>query len=518
MKLLQRWVVIVAIISTALYLMYPLSEKIKLGLDLQGGIQLILSVDLDKSVESARDNLIQQLQRDLRNERISYSRIQPGGSIDSVVIRLTGRPGDKLEDYVTRNYRGILNPPVSTPRQLTYTFTDNYTSNSKRFAVEQSIVVIRNRVDAFGVNEPVIQKQGVDEIVVELPGIDNPERAVELIGRTAFLAFRLVNQSASQAAQRNPNFRPSGDEIIMYEDIVDPSTGKVTGSIPFVVSGTPLLTGSNLLDASTTVSRSNNEPAVSLTFDSTGAKIFGEVTSQNTGGVLAITLDDKVFSTPNINEPIYGGNAQISGAMNYTEAHDLAIVLRSGALPTKVVIEQDTTIGASLGEDSIRMGIRAIIVGTALVMLFVLVYYRLFGIVANIALILNFVLVMGALSVIGAALTLPGIAGLILTLGMAVDANVLIFERIREELRLGTPPEEAIDLGYAKAFSSIFDANVTTLIAALVLFSFGTGPVQGFAVTLSLGIIASMFTSIFITKTIIHSVIKRKTTISKLYI
>jgi preprotein translocase subunit SecD len=382
---------------------------------------------------------------------------------------------------------------------LKYTLKTEEINRIKESAVEQSLEIIRNRVDAFGVSEPLIQRQGNAQVLVQLPGITDPDRAVNLIGQTAQLKFYLVDDTVTQenlAAGRVPY-----DSIILFEKKYDKLTSTVISSIPYPLKRDVVLTGDNLMDAGVTYTQFN-EPAVWFRFDPAGARLFSNITANNTGRQLAIVLDDNIYSAPRINERIPNGEGTITGTFSLEEANDLAIVLRAGSLPAPVEILENRTVGASLGSDSIKSGVKASIIGLVFIMLFMLVYYRLSGLVANIGLTCNFIVLLGALCALHATLTLPGIAGVILTLGIAVDSNVLIFERVREELRLKRTVMNAFEVGYKKAFATIVDANVTSLIAAVVLFQFGTGPVKGFAVTLSLGLIASMFTAVFITKTV----------------
>jgi preprotein translocase subunit SecD len=338
--------------------------------------------------------------------------------------------------------------------------------------------------------------------VVELPGIKDAARAVQLIGKTARLEFRLVDEQRSPEEALQGRI-PDGSEIL-YERRVNKQTGEVS-RLPFLLRKQTLLTGDALTNAEVRIGSQFNEPYVSIEFDSDGARRFERITSDNVGKRLAIVLDNTVYSAPVIRERISGGQAQITGSFTMEEARDLAIVLRAGALPAPVRIEYESIIGPSLGQDSIRQGLTAGLIGGALVVLFVLIYYRLSGLVANVALGLNVLLLLAGLGYFHATLTLPGIAGIVLTLGMAVDANVLIFERIREELRLGKPSRAAVEAGFARAWSAILDGNVTTLIAAAMLFQFGTGPIKGFAVTLSLGLLANLFTAVFICKFIFEA-------------
>ena len=380
--------------------------------------------------------------------------------------------------------------------------TTKLSEDAKKDAVERAIEIIRNRIDEFGVAEPSIQRQGQDQIVVQLPGITDRQRAVDLIGKTAHLEFKLVNSDFKKLQLAQEGNVPPEVELKTIERDGEQQ--------PVLLDKKAALTGENIVDAQVRFNQSGfGEPYVSLKFNSEGSKQFAKITQDNVGRQLAIVLDGNIHSAPVIREPIPSGEAQISGRFNFQEASDLAIVLRVGALPAPMYIEEERTIGPLLGQDSIKSGIAACAIGGAMVLIFMAVYYLLAGLIANIALVLNFIIILGSFGFLKilvpqaeVTLTLPGIAGIVLTLGMAVDANVLINERIKEELKTGRPVLSAIKNGYHKAFRTILDANITTLIAAFLLFQFGTGPIRGFAVTLSIGLIASMFTAIFVTRAI----------------
>jgi preprotein translocase subunit SecD len=368
-----------------------------------------------------------------------------------------------------------------------------------RAALEQSVETIRNRVDQFGVTEPEIVPQGDNRILIQLPGVKDPKRAINLIGKTALLEFKLLDEEHSLEQAMKGNI-PPGD-ILARGVRLDDKTGQRM-ELYYLLKAKTLLTGQNLEYAQVKISDRFGEPYVGIKFDAQGAKDFDRITSENVGKRLAIVLDGVVHSAPVIKERISGGEAQITGTFTTEEARDLAIVLRAGALPAPVKVLEQRTVGPSLGQDSIDKGIMATLIGFLLVVVFMVIYYKLSGLVANVAVLLNIILILGTMAAFQATLTLPGIAGIILVIGMAVDANVLIFERTREELRTGKTPRAAIDAGYDKAFLTILDSNVTTLLAAMFLFQFGTGPVKGFAVTLSVGITASMFTAIYVTRII----------------
>ncbi len=484
-------------------------DPVHLGLDLQGGMHLVLGVQVEEAVESQLDTIVDQTEKLLADEDIVYKRIvrRPGESI--AVVFYDEEAGNAAEALMKENF------PALEPMTLRgeggyvekhYRLSDDEIDYIKDYAVRQALETLRNRVDEFGVSEPVLQRQSGNRILIQLPGIKDPERAISLIGKTARLEFKMVRQDVDPALAETGEL-PPGTEVIM-ERQVDRTSGRKFET-PIVVESRTILTGDLLEDAQVRISSQFNQPYVFIKFNSLGAKRFDQITAANVGRQMAIVLDDTVYSAPVIRERISGGSAQISGSFTEQEATDLAIVLRAGSLPAPVKILEERTVGPSLGQDSINQGMLSVLVGGVLVVLCMVVYYRLSGIVANIALILNLVFIMALLSLLKATLTLPGIAGIVLTVGMAVDANVLIFERIREELRLGKSAVAAINAGYGKAFLTIIDANITTLIAALVLFQFGTGPVKGFAVTLSIGILASLFTAIFVSRVIFDFFLSR---------
>ena len=358
-----------------------------------------------------------------------------------------------------------------------------------KMSSDQAIETIRNRIDKFGVSEPDIRPQAGQRILIQLPGIKDPERALKIIKQSAHLEFKLVDEENSLEEALKGSI-PAGREIL-YETSLDSKTG-APKKIPYLLKKRTLLTGEYITDASVMFDSQDNQPYVSLSFNRKGARIFERITGDNIDKRLAIVLDNNVYSAPYIRDRITGGRAQITGRFSTEDARDLAIVLRAGALPAPVRVLEERTVGPSLGKDSIDKGFKSMLIGGLLVILFMFIYYGLSGVIADLALLLNILFIMAGLAFFGATLTLPGIAGIILTIGMAVDANVLIFERIREELRLGKSPRTAIESGYSKALVTIIDANVTTFIAALVLFQFGTGPVRGFAVTLSIGIVRQL--------------------------
>ncbi len=489
---LRIFSVLFFVVISLLYLS-PLSgrkEKIKLGLDLKGGVYLALGVDLDKAVEADLDKYVMILKDELSRAKVDVDSITRVGK--EIRIKLLLKEDVDRVKKVLEGYRELVVDRVEGDT-LFVKLSPKEVERIRKNALDQTLEVIRNRIDEFGVTEPEIRKAGTDRIIVQIPGIKDPDRAIRIIGRTAHLEFKLLDEEHS-LEEALAGKVPPGDEIL-YGRVVDKRTGRVR-KVPYLVKKQTLLTGDHLVDARVMIDSRTNEPYVAIKFDKIGTKLFARITSNNVGKRLAIILDNTVYSAPVIREPITGGEASITGSFTFEEAHDLAIVLRAGALPAPVKVLENRTVGPSLGMDSIRKGIRAAIVGLIVVVLFMGVYYRLSGLVADVALLLNMILILGALAAFRATLTLPGIAGIVLTIGMSVDANVLIFERIREELRLGKTIKAAIEAGFERATITILDANITTLIAALILFQYGTGPIKGFAVTLSIGILASMFTAV----------------------
>ena len=473
-------------------------DKIQLGLDLQGGMHLVLGVKVEKAIESFLERTVGSIKGSMREKGIVFESIERTDS-RKIDIKLVTEdfitPMEKLLDEFL-NFE-IINPVEGDNARYQLNLRPAEIERIKTSALNQALETIRNRIDQFGVSEPTIQKQGADRIVIELPGIKDTKRAISLIGKTAQLEFKIVDDDASLDEAIKGNIPP--EDEILYERVVDNDTGRITKK-PYLLKRRVMMTGDVLTDAEVRISGEYGESYVAIAFDRSGAKLFESITAENVGRRLAIILDNNVYSAPVIREKIGGGRAQITGRFTTEEAHDLAIVLRAGALPAPVEILHQQSVGPSLGHDSIKKGLISLIIGFVLVIVFMVIYYKLSGFVANLALILNIILIMAVLAIFKATLTLPGIAGIVLTIGMAVDANVLIFERIREELQLGKTVRAGVSAGYSKAFITILDANVTTLIAALVLFQFGTGPVKGFAVTLSIGIVASMFTAIFVTR------------------
>ncbi|MBU5636322.1 protein translocase subunit SecD [Geomonas sp. Red69] len=484
-------------------------DKIHLGLDLQGGTHLVMEVETQKAVEGSLDLIATDLEDSLTAQNVRFKKVARLGG-DKVQLTLYDRgSADKVQALIKKKYPDLETLPVFDEGgfvNMQLRINEKEAQVRKDRAVAQALETIRNRIDQFGVSEPVIQREGLNNIVVQLPGIKDPKRAIELIGKTARLEFKLVDESVN-AATATAGSLPEDDELL-FEKRTDPQTGAVSET-PLVVKKKAMITGELLTDAQIRIDSQYNQPYVAIEFNSTGARLFDQVTAANVGKRFAIVLDSNIYSAPVIRERISGGSAQISGSFTEKEAADLAIVLRAGSLPAPVKILQNVTVGPSLGRDSIHKGLMAGLIGVVLVVSFMAMYYKLSGMVANLGMVLNILFLMGALSALGATLTLPGIAAIVLLVGMSVDSNVLIFERIREELRLGKTPHAALDAGYDKAFLTIMDSHVTALITAAVLFQFGTGPVKGFAVSLSLGIIINLFTSLVATKVLFDAFLER---------
>lgn len=503
--------------------------ELKLGLDLQGGVHLVLRVDLKEAAEKSLDMAASQLKNSLAEKDITAVQLDSGDPSKIIYTLPNTGAVATVQELIRDDYKNLdikVDTEEGTFPRITLKLKQEEIDYIQDNAVNQSLEIIRNRIDQFGVAEPVIIRQGEDEIVVQLPGVKEQQRAMDLIGQTAQLEFKIVADDTGvnlaqliNSAITNKQWQAGGDRKelnlalqgqlpqgteIYFEKRVDNQTG-IESKIPILLNHQVLMTGELVKNAQVRIGGNFNEPYVSLDLTSTGGKVFGDITEKNVNKRLAIVLDDIVRSAPVIRERILGGSAQISGSFTHEEASDLAIVLRVGALPAPIYPIQNLTVGASLGKDSIDKGLRSGIIGAMLVLLFMVLYYRLSGVIADLALALNILLLFVGLAMLNATLTLPGIAGIILSIGMAVDANVLIFERMREEFALGKSVKSGVDGGYDKAFSSIIDSQVTTLITALALFLFGTGPIKGFAVTLTLGIIFNLFAVLFCTRLVYES-------------
>ena len=465
-------------------------QPISLGLDLKGGAQLLLEVDTNIMFKEKAAQLYDTTRAALLNRDkgvIRFADLRSAGDRVSVVIRdsgdvskARGRLRSELGDGADIQVKGDA---------ITISYSDRERTKMTDDALSRSIEIVRRRIDALGTREPSIQSQGGRYIMVQLPGVDNPERIKELIGQTAKMTFHLVNENISreQMAAGRP---PAGTEFL-------PSMDDPTQFIPVYTHVE--VSGESLTDAQASFDQ-NNMPVVTQAFDSQGARRFARLTTEHVNERFAIVLDGKVLSAPVIREPIPGGRGQISGNFTVQSAKDLAVLLRSGALPAPLTVIEERTVGAGLGADTIQAGRFGSVIGVLLVMISMLVIYRGFGMIANVALLVNMMMIIGISALLGATLTLPGIAGIALTLGVAVDANVLQFERLREEIRAGSSPLRAVDAGFDRAFKTVLDANLTTLICSLVLFQFGAGPIRGFAVTLTIGIVTTLFTCIALTR------------------
>ncbi len=465
-------------------------KKINLGLDLQGGSYLLLEIDNKPVIIQTLQNKLATLRKFFKNKNINFKNLK----IENDKTIIFNIENDQIEEIkkIFEDQNGDINPYYEKFR--THQFALEILNNEfrlnlskyglieiKNASLDQALEIVRRRIDEVGTNEPNILRRGNDRILVELPGLDDPMRVKKLLGKTANLTFRFVTQNSEETF---------GSEKLMFED----------GSEEAIVSKRIILNGNNLIDAQPNMDTDANETVVSFTLDRVGAKRFGKATTSGIGKRLAIVLDDKIISAPVIREAIVGGGGQISGGFTFQSATDLALLLRSGALPAPLNIIEERTVGPDLGQDSINAGVIALIIGFVLVIIFMFLKYKIFGIIANITLILNLFLLVGILTLFEATLTLPGIAGIILTVGMAVDANVLIFERIKEEIKSEKNQIVAFDSGYMRSKSAIIDANITTLIAAIILFFMGSGPIKGFSVTLAVGIFTTLFSVYFIAR------------------
>jgi protein-export membrane protein SecD len=517
---------------------FPVQSKINLGLDLQGGLYMVLGIDFKKVYSDEMKNYIKKVEALLKDEGINseigrLNKTDPEDPKHTITIT---NPADieKAQDFVKQYYAGSgqsLRFTGIKGSELEYALKREFKKDIEDNAVKKSIEVIRNRIDEFGVTEPEIVSQGTDRVVIQLPGVKDIERAKELIGKTAKLEFKMVNdevsgsllqgwmtdskkagieykkgQRFSEYVEKMNDFAakdmPKGYELA-FEKTLNKVTNEIEQLIPYIVESSASLTGDALQDASVRVDQQTNQPNVSMTFKSKGAKIFEKMSGDNIGKRMGIILDGNVYSAPVFQSRIAGGNAQITlGQGNYNdllkEASDLALVLRAGALPVELEFQEQRIVGPSLGAESIERSRLAGLIGAAIVFLFIILYYKMSGILAIKTLMMNVLFVLACLVGLEATLTLPGIAGIALTVGMAIDANIIIYERIKEELRMGTPVREAVETGFSRAFWTILDANLTTAVAGLMLLNFGTGPIRGFAVTLIIGIVCTVYTAYFV--------------------
>jgi preprotein translocase subunit SecD len=490
------------------------AEPMFLGLDLRGGVHFLMEVDMVAAVRKAEDRYVSDLRTMLRENKVRYKTIGRQGS-GGVLIRFRDEQ-QKIDgiNLIEKDYSELDisdGDSDSGEAQVVVKIVESSIIETQRLALQQNITTLRKRVNELGVAEPVIQQQGLNRVVVQLPGVQDTARAKEILGATATLEFRMADEEHSVVDAVDGRI-PAGSKLFYGRD-----------GQPVLLEKQVMLTGDYIIDAASGIDQASGSPNVSITLDGKGAKIFSNRTRDEIGKLMGVVfienktetvevdgefvkkkrIVEEVINTAVIRDQL-GKRFQITGLDSTQEARNLALLLRAGALAAPIEIIEERTVGPSLGQDNIDKGFNSVIIGFSLVLIFMLFYYKVFGIAANIALTLNLVLIIALLSLLQATLTLPGIAGIVLTVGMAVDANVLIFQRIREEIKNGNSPQASIHSGYEKAFSTIADANITTLIAALVLFSFGTGPIKGFAVTLSLGIISSMFTAIIVTRGIVN--------------
>jgi preprotein translocase subunit SecD len=491
-----------------------------LGLDLRGGVHFLLEVDMAAVLDQTYERYVSELRNDLRGEKIRYQTITKP-SDGGVLIRFRDQQTrDQAADFIADRYAGlaITEQDLAAEFNLLLTLDEPAILEEQKSALQQNIATLRNRVNELGVAEPIIQQQGQNRIVVQLPGVQDTARAKEILGATATLEFRMVNRDADPADLAEGKVPVGSDVFPTRPGVSSPEAGLVA------LDKRVMLTGDRIIDAASGIEQQSQSPAVFITLDGRGAQQFQRVTGDNVGKPMAVLFIEnqtetvrneagelvrktrvikEVINIATIREQL-SRRFQITGLDSTTEARDLALLLRAGALAAPIQIIEERTVGPSLGRENIKRGFESVVIGFALVLVFMGVYYKVFGLIANLALTMNLVLLVALLSGLQATLTMPGIAGIVLTVGMAVDANVLIFERMREELRNGNSPHASINAGYDKAFSTIADANITTLIAAVVLFGFGTGPIKGFAVTLSLGILTSMFTAILGTRAVVN--------------
>ncbi len=504
-------------------------NPMNLGLDLRGGVHFLMEVDMKSAIDKALTRHSEEFRTFLREKKINYLGVKRVA--DDLIIQFkTTELRDQARQEIKAQYRNEIDfadEETAKGAALKATLTETNIRNTKRFALQQNITTLRKRVNELGVAEPVIQQQGLDRIVVQLPGVQDPTVAKEILGTTATLEFRLVDEGNDAYAAQASGRIPAGDQLF-----------KERNGNPILLKSRVMLTGDYITDASSGFDQRDQQPSVTIVLDGKGAKLFAKATGANVQKLMGVVfiehktvvtkqedgsfkkdtkVSKEVINVARIQEKL-SKRFQITGLDSPQESYNLALLLRAGALAAPVYIVEERTIGPSLGADNISAGFKSVIIGFVLVLIFMAVYYRVFGLVANLALTLNLVLIVAILSMLQATLTLPGIAGIVLTVGMAVDANVLIYERIKEELKNGVTPQAAIQAGYDKAFSTIADANITTLIAAIVLFGMGTGPIKGFAITLAIGIASSMFTAIMGTRAVVNLIYGGQKRLKKLHI
>ena len=499
---LQKILIIVAICLAGVFFAIPnlMQDKtnlpkwwqpVNLGLDLQGGSSLLLQVKMDDVLKDKMSTLEDSVRQSLREHRVRYQNLSSGK--DAVTVKIADyKARDKAKEAFRKLDEGlVVSEDENGEGLVSISYNEQALAQLKARIIDQSVSIVRRRIDELGTKEPIVQGQGSDRVLVQLPGVQNPESVKILLGKTAKMSFHLVDETTSvMQAKRG--------KISKTSRIMNGTEGD-----QYVVIRKPVVGGENLTDAR--VSFDNGQPVVSFRFNTIGGRKFAEVTSNHVGERLAIVLDNEVISAPNIQSAITGGSGIITGNFTTKSANDLALLLRSGALPAPLEVLEERTVGAGLGADSIHDGVVASVVGFTAVIIFMILAYGLFGLMVDITLFLNLSIMLGVMSFIGTTLTLPGIAGIILTIGMAVDANILIFERIREEVNRGRTIRDAVTVGFTEAYRTIVDSNLTTLVAGAVLFYFGSGPVRGFAVTLTIGILTSMFTSVTVSRLMVEA-------------
>lgn len=475
------------------------ANKVQLGLDLQGGTHLVLEVKVDRAIENSMERMRSDMIRVVREKGVSGVTVEREGL--QLQVRASAASSEQMRGLLKSEFGNLIEAksPQTVEGATTFylTLSKEEIRSLRDYAVDQSLETIRNRIDQFGVSEPIIQRHAENNILVQLPGIQDPERAKEIIGKTALLEFKLVeeNVDVGNAIKTGP---PPGRQVLYGQPVRGEGIGAEKEA--YVVESRAMMTGEYIQDARVRPAEQLQGASVELVLNATGARLFEQITAANVKRRLAIVLDGRVYSAPVIQERIAGGRASITGNFDLKEARDLAIVLRAGALPAPVEIVEERTVGPSLGQDSVRQGVTSFIVGGLLVIVFMIAYYKQAGLVAVVAVVLNVLYLLAILAGFQAVLTLPGIAGIVLTVGMAVDANVLINERIREELRAGRAVRSAIEAGYKNALPAILDSNITTFLSGVILFQFGTGPIKGFAVTLCVGILTTVITAVYLTR------------------
>jgi preprotein translocase subunit SecD len=479
-----------------------LPGQINLGLDLQGGSHLLLEVDTATVIRELMETLVDSLRAELRKERIGYDRL----GVEGLGVGVTIQDPQRIADVrsLLRTLAPDTEVTVEDGNRLVVVLGEAAIRDRQRSSVAKTVEIVRRRIDETGVREPTIVPQGDDRILVQLPGISDPEQMKRLLGKTAKMTFHLIDAQTTVAEAMAGRVPPGS--MLLPSDKDKDAQGR---PLMALVKKRVVVSGENLVDAQPTFDQQTNLPIVSFRFDTVGAKRFGDVTSKNVGNQLAIVLDGRVISAPVIRDAILGGSGIITGNFTVEQTNELSLLLRAGALPAPLTILEERSVGPELGADSVAAGKIAGLVGLVLIAVFMVFAYGSFGFVANLALFVNIVLIIAALSLLQATLTLPGIAGIVLTMGMAVDSNVLIYEHIREELRLGRTPISALDAGFTRAITTIIDSNLTTLVAGVALYIFGSGPVRGFAVTLSLGIATTMFSAVVLTRMMVAIWLRR---------